>query len=72
MKGSSKMDKNSYQWFSAQIESVRENVDKSWPQWMKNTSDVATASFPIVSSPSSDSNKNLNAPNGTYGDQADN
>lgn len=44
------MHDNSFEWFSAQIENVRQHVDRTWPQWMKNTSDVATASFPVVSS----------------------
>jgi hypothetical protein len=44
------MQENSFEWFSAQIESVRHHVDLTWPEWMKNTSDVATASFPVVGS----------------------
>jgi hypothetical protein len=44
------MQENSFEWFTAQIESVREHVDKTWPDWMKNTSDTATASFPVVGS----------------------
>lgn len=47
------MQENSFEWFNAQIESVRKHVDKTWPDWMKNTSDIATASFPVVGSTSS-------------------
>lgn len=44
------MNENSFEWFSAEIELVRSHVEQTWPAWMKNTADVATASFPVVAS----------------------
>jgi hypothetical protein len=41
------MQENSFEWFNAQVQNARNHAD-SWPTWMKNTSDVATASFPVV------------------------
>jgi hypothetical protein len=42
------MNENSFEWFNAQVKSVKEHVEETWPDWMKNTADVATASFPQV------------------------
>lgn len=43
------MTENSFEWFKQQAEQTREHV-ATWPDWMKNTSDVATAAFPVVGS----------------------
>jgi hypothetical protein len=42
------MKENSFEWFAGQVENVRKNVETSWPEWMKRTSDVASAAFPVV------------------------
>lgn len=42
------MQENSFEWFNAQVQDAR-NEAARWPDWMKNNSDIATASFPIVS-----------------------
>jgi hypothetical protein len=42
------MQENSFEWFNAQVQDARNHADK-WPPWMKNTSDVATVSFPVIS-----------------------
>jgi hypothetical protein len=42
------MRENSLEWFNAEIEDVRRHVDATWPTWMKNTADLATATFPVL------------------------
>jgi len=42
------MNENSFQWFKQQADEVKAHVELTWPEWMKNTSDIASASFPVV------------------------
>ena len=41
------MNQNSFEWFQQQARQVQEEIDH-WPDWMRNSLDVATASFPQV------------------------
>ena len=40
---------NTYAWLAAQLEATKQHVEETWPDWMKNTSDVAVAAFPCAS-----------------------
>jgi hypothetical protein len=40
------MKTHSAEWFNAKIEETRKHIKEQWPDWMKETSVVATASFP--------------------------
>lgn len=43
---------DSQEWFAAQAQDARDSV-ATWPDWMKNSSDIATASFPgAIAAPS--------------------
>jgi hypothetical protein len=42
------MNEYSYEFFDAQVKEVKRHVEETWPDWMKNTSGLSTASFPVV------------------------
>ena len=41
------MNENSFEWFRQQSAQAREQIN-SWPDWMKNSLEAATATFPSV------------------------
>ena len=45
------MNENSFEWFQKQVNETIEHIRDEWPAWMKNTSNLATASFPAVEGP---------------------
>lgn len=42
------MKENSYDWYRFQQLKTEKHIEETWPEWMKNTSDIATATFPVV------------------------
>lgn len=49
------MKEDSFEWFRAQVNDVRRHVNEEWPEWMKNTSDVAAAVYPSLKLSSAES-----------------
>lgn len=39
---------NSYEWFQREIQRMQQHVAETWPDWMKRTSGLSTATFPTV------------------------
>jgi len=39
---------NSFEWFQREIQRLQQHVDETWPDWMKRTSGLSTATFPTV------------------------
>jgi hypothetical protein len=39
---------NSYEWFQREIQRLQQHVAATWPDWMKRTSGLSTATFQIV------------------------
>ena len=39
---------NSFEWFQSEIQRLQQHVAATWPDWMKRTSGLSTATFPTV------------------------
>jgi len=41
-------NENTFEWFQAQAADNKKHIEQNWPKWMKETSAISTASFPLV------------------------
>jgi hypothetical protein len=56
------MNENSFWWFKQQVDETKNHIRNDWPDWMKNTSNFATASFPTLGDETASSDKTVNEP----------